>query len=139
MTDYITMLNDLRDNLKNLGLTDNDIDNRIFTKETLLEILNAVDQVGDIGWEYLRTFPEEKHFFCNNEPILNDISKIYYTMSTGGLHSGASFALMMRLVESIAKNGFKGFANIVINNVTSELQQNISKKTRVLTPKISTV
>jgi hypothetical protein len=139
MTDYITMLNDLRDNLKKLGLTDNDIDNRIFTKETLLEILNAVDQVGDIGWEYLRTFPEEKHFFCNNEPILNDIITIYRQMPTADLHSGASFALMMRLVESIAKNGFKGFADIVINKVTSELQQNISKKTRVLTPKISTV
>jgi hypothetical protein len=128
MTDYITMLNDLRDNLKKLGLTDNDIDNRIFTKETLLEILNAVDRVGDIGWDYLRTFPEEKHFFCNNEPILNDISKIYYTMSTGGLHSGASFALMMRLVESIAKNGFKGFANNVINNVTNDLQKIMAER-----------
>ena len=128
MTDYITMLDDLRDNLKDLGLTDNDIDNRIFTKETLLEILSAVDQVGDIGWEYLRTFPKEKSFYCSSDPILNDISKIYMQMPTADLHTGASFALMMRLVESIAKNGFNGFAINVINNVTNDLQKIIAER-----------
>ncbi len=128
MTDYITMLNDLRDNLKNLGLTDNDIDNRIFTKETLLEILSAVDQVGETAWTYLRTFPKEKSFYCSSDPILNDIITIYRQMPTADLHTGASFALMMRLVESIAKNGFKGFANNVIINVTNDLQKIMAER-----------
>ena len=49
-------------------------------------------------------------------------------MPTADLHTGASFALMMRLVESIAKNGFNGFAINVINNVTNDLQKIIAER-----------
>ena len=49
------------------------------------------------------------------------ISSAYMKMSSASNHSGFSFALMMRMVESIAKNGFDKFAEQTLANVINNL------------------
>jgi len=45
-------------------------------------------------------------------------------MPTADIHSGASIACLMRLVQSIAKNGFDGFTDKVCKNILAERQNN---------------
>jgi hypothetical protein len=56
-------------------------------------------------WEWLRTYSPEKDkgFMFSEHPNLTSINK---AMKFDG-HSGASYAITMRVMESIAKNGWE--------------------------------
>lgn len=80
-------------------------------KESLLNMANAITKLE--LWDWLKVFtPEddEGFMFCKN---LN-ISKIENMVSSDG-HSGASFAIAMRCMECIAKEGFDHFKEIKNN------------------------
>ena len=57
------------------------------------------------AWEFLKTEspPQDKDFMTWSHPILDNITS---NMVQIGNHSGVSFALNMRAMESIAKNGW---------------------------------
>jgi hypothetical protein len=114
----------LHNMLSEIGLTKDEIDNRIFSIDVLVEIMNAIDQVGEIGWDFLRNFPADGNFYLLNNPILDDIYDKYNKMPSADIHSGASIACLMRLVQSIAKNGFDEFTNKVCKNILAERQNN---------------
>ena len=59
-------------------------------------------------WSWLRTFNEEAFMFSTS-PMLNHIMDQMVQQPEGRLHSGASFACVMRSMEYIAKNGYAAF------------------------------
>jgi hypothetical protein len=64
----------------------------------------------DGGWEFLKSQspPHGKGFMTWSHPTLD---KITDNMAEIGNHSGASFALTMRAMESIAKNGWDNWVS----------------------------
>jgi hypothetical protein len=60
------------------------------------------------SWNWLRTFNEES-FLLSTSPILHRIMEKIVEHGEGRLHSGASFACTMRVMEYIAKNGYAAF------------------------------
>ncbi len=75
-----------------------------YDAEMLSDACVAVTETG--LWDWVKEFtPEEgKGFFMSNHPNLNII---HNKMKTN--HSGASFAVTMRAIEFIAKNGLKAY------------------------------
>jgi hypothetical protein len=57
------------------------------------------------AWDWIKTFNEESFMFSQH-PMINEISK---HMKYDG-HSGASFGMCMRHMESFAKNGAEAYA-----------------------------
>jgi hypothetical protein len=109
----------LRSNMAALGLTDGEIDNWILPNSILEDILDVIKGIDK--WEYFRNFPPGKYFYMSNDPELQQIIELYKKKKSFDLHSGASMAIMFRIVESIAKNGFDKFANNVIVTVQKDM------------------
>lgn len=117
----VEQVSKLYDDLRKLGLTDREIINRIFSKQTLCDIISAVNSVGEEAWVFLREFPLNGNLMLNDDIEMRRIDEAYSQYSTADSHSGSSHAFMMRLVEKIAKQGFTTFANNVINCVRIDL------------------
>ena len=129
MSNYSEKLLFLRNRIKELlGLGDCEIDNYLFPYAVLPEILSAVEEVGPTGWEYLLNFPEGKSFYASQDPVLMAICKQYNQMPSAGIHSGASFAIMMRMVETIAKLGFDGFSCKIMSSIMHDLPKIVSSR-----------
>lgn len=129
MSNYSEKLLRLRNGIKEeLGLVDCEINNYIFPNDVLPEILSAVDHVGETAWEYLRNFPEGKSFYASQDSVFIAICKKYNQLPSAGIHSGASFAIMMRMVETIAKLGFDGFSSKIMSSIMYNLPQIISSR-----------
>ena len=58
-------------------------------------------------WDWMKTFKPDEGFMFTNHPNINIISDDVY--SDG--HSGATFALAMRIMQDIAINGFSKYMN----------------------------
>jgi len=128
MSNYSEKLLCLRNRIKELGLDDYETSNYLFTNDVLPEILSAVDDVGPTAWEYLRNFPKGKSFYASQDPVLMAICKQYNQMPSAGIHSGASFAIMMRMVETIAKLGFDGFSCKIMSSIMRDLPKIVSSR-----------
>jgi hypothetical protein len=75
-----------------------------FNNQLILElddVYNAVEKAG--AWEWLKN-TNEKFMTCTH-PMMN---KIYELLEYKG-HSGATFAYVLRHMESIAKDGWDGY------------------------------
>ena len=57
-------------------------------------------------WDWIRDFKDEKGFMFSDSDELNRITT---HMKDVGLHSGASFARVMHLMQYIAQHGFEKF------------------------------
>ncbi len=129
MSNYSKRFLCLRNGIKEeLGLVDCEINNYIFPNDVLPEILRAVEDVGPTAWEYLRNFPKGKSFYASQDPVLMAICKQYNQLPSADIHSGASFAIMMRMVETIAKLGFDGFACKIMSSITRDLPKIVSSR-----------
>lgn len=62
------------------------------------------------SWNWLRTF-NETSFMFSTAPNLGRIMDKMVEEPEGQLHSGSSFACVMRVMEYIAKNGYDAFRN----------------------------
>jgi hypothetical protein len=60
------------------------------------------------SWSWLHTFNEESFMFSTS-PVLNTIMNKMIEQPEGQLHSGASFAYVMRAMEYIAKYGYAAY------------------------------
>ena len=58
------------------------------------------------AWDYIRDFDGPKGFMFSNDARLQDIRK---HMTTMDLHSGASYAFVMRAMQYVAKFGIDAF------------------------------
>lgn len=129
MSNYSENLLLLRNRInEELGLDDYETSKYLFTTDVLPEILRAVEDVGPTAWEYLRNFPEGKSFYASQDPVLMAICKQYNQLPSADIHSGASFAIMMRMVETIAKLGFDGFACKIMSSITRDLPKIVSSR-----------
>ena len=126
--DNYSKVADLHDILCEIGLSKDEIYNRIFSIEVLAEIMTAVDQVGETGWAFLRDFPADCNFYLLDNPILDNIYNYYMKMPTADLHSGASIACLMRLVQSIAKDGFDGFTDKVCAHIYEQMHDILEER-----------
>lgn len=81
----------------------------VLDKETRDMLKNAYWAVTQCeSWSWLRTFNEES-FMWSTSPMLDRIMNKMSERPEGRLHSGASFAYIMRSMEYIAKNGYAAF------------------------------
>ncbi len=129
MSNYSENLLLLRNRImEELGLDDYETSKYLFTTDVLPEILRAVEDVGPTAWEYLRNFPKGKSFYASQDPVLMAICKQYNQLPSADIHSGASFAIMMRMVETIAKLGFDGFACKIMSSITRDLPKIVSSR-----------
>jgi len=92
----------------------------IYTLDSLSEMLDSIEDVGEEAWEFIRIFSNQQNLckgfmFCQ-EPIFKQINQKYSTKPSCGGHSGASFGFLMRQVEYIARYGFDAFSNDLINS-----------------------
>jgi hypothetical protein len=122
-------INELRAELKALGLNEGNIDNRILSQAELREILQAIDSV-EGGWEYLRGLPSGSRFMFNTDETMRKIETAYLQKPTAGNHSGASYAMMMQIVKKIAKFGADEFAELVITYVRANLTSILAEQQR---------
>jgi len=126
--DDFQKLTNLYSSLKELGLTEGEIYDRIFDEATLREIIQAINSIGETAWKYLREFPEGNHFMMNNEPMMHQINMAYSEYSSADTHTGFTHAFLMRLVEKIAKEGIDAFANSKITYAQSNLPTIIEER-----------
>jgi hypothetical protein len=59
-------------------------------------------------WDWLREF-NETSFMFSDSPNINVLFEKMQQQEIGRCHSGCSFAITMRAMERIAKNGMKAF------------------------------
>jgi hypothetical protein len=76
------------------------------TRQMLKNAHWAVTQCA--SWNWLRIF-NETSFMFSTSPNLDCIVNKMAEQPEGRLHSGSSFALVMRSMEYIAKNGYAAF------------------------------
>ena len=67
----------------------------------------AVSAVG--AWDFLKKYEPESGFIWSSHPIVRRIGEECENLGVG--HSGASFGVVMREMQLIAKRGWDGYLN----------------------------
>jgi hypothetical protein len=122
LAEVSTKISNFFNRVYELGFSEGDVYPYCFNAQLLTEILESICKVGDDAWIYIATFKGRSGFTYDNSEIMTRITDEYYTRETAGCHSGSSFGFMMRLVQSIARDGFDVFAE----NMIQKFQSNIT-------------